>query len=113
MTRLSNRQWPMLKALFDNSADVYMTIEEAQRFDQRPFRSMLIRGWCEFKRGKGFHITKAGREAMYEFQTTDIARKDPTKPLTAYFDPTAYGLSVRTISQTDAIRRKAKKGAAA
>jgi hypothetical protein len=93
MTRLSNRQWPMLKALFDNGSDGYMTIEEAQRFDQRPFRSMLIQKWCAFRPGRGFHITKEGKAAMYEFQTTDILRKNFNKPLTAYFDATAYGLN--------------------
>ena len=93
MTRLSNRQWPMLKALYDNIGG-YMNIEEAQKFDQRPFRSMLIRGWCAFRPGRGFHITTEGKDAMYEFQTTDILRKNPALPLTAYFDPTAYGLHV-------------------
>jgi hypothetical protein len=42
MTRLSNRQYPMLQALYDNGLHGYMTIEDAQKFDQRPFRSMLI-----------------------------------------------------------------------
>jgi len=94
MTRLSNRQWPMLKMLYDNGSDHYMTIEDAQQFDQRPFRRMLIQGWCAFRPGRGFHITKAGKAAMYEFQSTDIVRKNPAQPLTAYFDPTAYGLHV-------------------
>jgi len=93
MTRLSNRQYPMLSALYDNGADHYMSIEEAQQFDQRPFRSMLIRGWCAYRAGRGFHITKEGKAAMHEFKTTDITRKNPMGPLTAYFDPTAYGLA--------------------
>ena len=92
MTRLSNRQWPMLKALVDNGSDVYMSIEEAQRFDQRPFRSMLIQGWCAYRPGRGFHVTREGKAAMYEFENSDIIRKNPSMPLTAYFDPTAYGL---------------------
>ncbi len=94
MTRLSNRQWPMLKTLSDNGSDSYMSIEEAQQFDQRPFRSMLIQGWCEYKSGRGFHITKRGKAAMNEFETTDIIRMHPEMPLTSYFDPTAYGLTV-------------------
>jgi hypothetical protein len=93
MTRLSNRQYPMLRILCDNGSDGYMTIEEAQSFDQRPFRSMLIRKWCAYRPGRGFHITREGKDAMREFETTDIVRQNPTQPLTAYFDATAYGLS--------------------
>jgi len=82
----------MLRALYDNGSNNYMTIDEAQKFDQRPFRSMLIQGWAAYRPGRGFHVTREGKAAMYEFQTTDIMRKDPSMPLTAYFDPTAYGL---------------------
>lgn len=85
----------MLKTLFDSGSDYYMSIEEAQRFDQRPFRSMLIRGWCAYRAGRGFHITREGKQAMLEFLATDILRKNPSLPLTAYFDPTAYGLKRR------------------
>ena len=92
MTRLSNRQYPMLLALVQNGRDGYMSIEDAQKFDQRPFRSMLIRKWCAYRPGRGFHVTREGEAAMIEFQTTEILRKDPGLPLTAYFDPTAYGL---------------------
>jgi hypothetical protein len=93
MTRLSNRQYPMLRALVDNGSDHFMTIEEAQQFDQRPFRSMLIQGWAAYRPGRGFHITREGKEAMHEFLQTDILRTNPSRPLTAYFDPTAYGLA--------------------
>jgi hypothetical protein len=92
MTRLSNRQFPMLGIFAHEKDDYRMSIEEAQAFDQRPFRSMLIQEWIVYKRGQGFAITKAGREAWYEFHQTDIARKNPHAPLTSYFDPTAYGL---------------------
>lgn len=94
MTRLSNLQYPMLLALYDNGVNRYMRIEEAQTFDQRPFRSMLIRKWCAFRPGHGFHITKAGLAALDEFMSTSIQRRDPGLPLTAYFDPTAYGLTM-------------------
>jgi len=94
MTRLSNRQYPMLKLLYDNGGNGYMSIEEAQAFDQRPFRSMLIRRWCSYRPGRGFHITQEGKAAFHEFLTTEIVRSDITRPLTAYFDPTAYGLHV-------------------
>jgi|SRR5579862_571220 len=91
MITLSNRQYPMMKAFIDNP-DSYMTIEEAQRYDQRPFRSMLIRRYIAYRPGKGFHITKEGREHWREFESTEIWRQNPLLPLTAYFDPTAYGL---------------------
>jgi hypothetical protein len=82
----------MLRALYEAPAEHYLSIEQARAFDQRPFRSMLVRGWMTYKPQHGFQITKAGREAWREFLSTDISRKDPTRPLTAYFDPTAYGL---------------------
>lgn len=92
MTRLSNRQHPMLRTFIDGGSGFYMPIEEAQTFDQRPFRSMLIQGWVSFRPGRGFHITQEGRDAWQEFYSTDITRKNPTLPLTSYFDATAYGL---------------------
>jgi hypothetical protein len=95
VTRLSNLQYPMLRALFQNGVDGYMSIEEAQKFDQRPFRSMLIHRWCAYRPGRGFHITKEGQQAMYEFEDTDILRKNPSLPLTSYFDAVAYGLSTK------------------
>lgn len=91
MTTLSNRQYPMLKTFIDDP-DHYMTIEEAQRYDQRPFRSMLIRKYIAFRPGKGFHITKEGREHWLEFERTEIWRKNEHAPLTSFFDVTAYGL---------------------
>jgi hypothetical protein len=97
----------MLKALFDNGSDHYMRIEEAQQFDQRPFRSMLIQGWCAYKPGRGFHITREGKQAMYEFLDTDILRKNPSLPLTAFFDPTAYGLAPRRARVHEMKRRVA------
>jgi hypothetical protein len=101
MTRLSNRQYPLLETF---ATGVYMSIEDAQLFDQRPFRSMLIRKWVAYKPGRGFHITTEGRAAREEFLHTDIGRKDPSLPLTAYFDPTAYGLRVPAIPKRIAAR---------
>jgi len=94
MTRLSNRQYPMLRAFADEGPDFFMSIDEAQRFDQRPFRSMLVHRWIVYRPGRGFHITREGRAAWHEFQQTEIFRKNPTLPLTAYFDASAYGLKV-------------------
>jgi hypothetical protein len=92
MTRLSNRQYPMLHTFIASGSGFYMSIHEAQKFDQRPFRSLLIREWIAYTPGRGFHATRAGRQAWEEFHHTEIARKNPALPLTAYFDPTAYGL---------------------
>jgi hypothetical protein len=66
---------------------------EAQRYDQRPFRSMLIQGWISYRPGRGFRITREGRQAWEEFERTEIWRKNPALPLTAYFDLLAYGLT--------------------
>jgi hypothetical protein len=89
MTRLSNRQYPMLRAFMEVH---YMSLSEAQKWDQRPFRSMLIREWVAYRPGHGFHVTRAGRDAWNEFQNTVIFRQDPNRPLTRYFDPAFYGL---------------------
>lgn len=90
MTRLSNRQYPMLRTFATAPAGQYMTIEEAQVFDQRPFRSMLVHKWIAYKPGAGFHITRAGRDAWHEFEMTEIFRANPLAPLTSLFDPADY-----------------------
>ena len=92
MTRLSNRQYPMLREFAEQSSSYFMPIHVAQKFDQRPFRSMLIQRWIAYRPGRGFHITREGRQAWHEFVTTEIFRKNSMLPLTAFFDPTAYGL---------------------
>jgi hypothetical protein len=71
---------------------IYMSIEQAQYYDQRPFRSMLIQGWIAYRPGRGFHVTPEGKKAYEVFHHTEIARKNPLLPLTSYFDPTQYGL---------------------
>jgi hypothetical protein len=83
----------MLRTFIDLD-DSHMSIDDAMLYDQRPFRSMLIQEWIAFRPGRGFHITKKGRAAWEEFERTEIWRKNPTLPLTAYFDPTAYGLKI-------------------
>ena len=75
----------MLKVFVLQQANFHMTIEEAQAYDQRPFRSMLIQKWIAFKPGRGFHVTQAGRDAWHEFQTTTIQRNDPTRPAHCLF----------------------------
>jgi hypothetical protein len=64
MTRLSNRQFPMLKTFVAAGDRFFMSVDDAAKFDQRPFRSMLIREWVAYRPGKGFHLTRAGRDAV-------------------------------------------------
>jgi hypothetical protein len=82
----------MLRAFAEQRDGYHMTIGQAQVFDQRPFRSMLIQKWVAFRPGKGFHITREGREAWRDYHETEIFRKNPVGPLTSYFDAAAYGL---------------------
>ena len=91
MTRLSNRQYPMLHR-FAQDRGGYMSVDEARVYDQRPFRSMLVQGWIAYRPKHGFFITKEGLAAWEEFRATDIRRKDSSAPLTRYFDSAAYGL---------------------
>jgi len=94
MTTLSNRGYPMLKEFIHRGPEHVMKIDEAQHYDQRPFRSMLMRKWIEYSpKAKGFRITKLGRDAWHEFNQTDIGRIDFHAPLTAVFDAAAYGYS--------------------
>lgn len=93
MTRLSSLQYPVLKSFVEHG-DEYFGIEDAAVWDQRPFRSMLMRGWVAYVKGKGFHITKDGRAALNEFTTTTAFRRNTNLPLTSYFDPVAYGLHI-------------------
>jgi hypothetical protein len=102
---LSNRQHPMLQAFIDGGSNFYMTIEEAQRYHQRPFRSMLIREWVVFRPGRGFHLTREGRDAWHDYHATEIWRKNPALPLTAYFDPTAYRMKPSKKATVHVMRR--------
>lgn len=106
---LSNRQLPMLEALADTD---FMSIPEAQHFDQRAFRSMLIRKYAVYRPGKGFHLTPEGREARRNFYETDIVRKNPQLPLTSYFDPSAFGLAPRKPKRQAEAKKRIKKPAA-
>ena len=67
----------MLRIFAERGSEFFMKDWEAQRY--RP--------------GRGFHITRAGRQAWHEFQQTSIVRQNPDAPLTRYFDAEAYGLS--------------------
>lgn len=87
---MSKRQYLLLQAFIDNP----MSIKEAHKINQITFRSFLIRNWIAYTQGRGFHITTEGRNAWYNFHEASIFRKDPTRPLTAYFDQKVYKLHV-------------------
>jgi|SRR5215471_10798301 len=92
---LSNRQYPMLQVFMDHGDHWYMSVSQACRYDQRPFRSMLVREWIHYVPGRGFYITKAGKEAWRAFHGTQITRRNPLLPLTSYIDPATYRQPVR------------------
>jgi len=94
MILMSNRLYPMLETFVTLGGSYYMSVETAKRYDQRPFRSMLIRGWIAFRPGPrgGFYLTREGRQAWQDYHHTEIWRKNPRLPLTRYFDADAYQL---------------------
>jgi len=99
-TRLSNRQYTMLLMFASEPKDFILKLEAARGFDQRAFRSMLIREYVAYQpSAKGFRLTALGRNAFHTFESTDITRKDPSLPLTKYFDGTLYGLAARGIKR--------------
>lgn len=109
----SGRQLALLEMLDHIGLDGHITIEEAQGINQTTFRSALIRGYCIYRSSgpsRGFHVTKEGREALRDFHQADIARKNPMLPLTAYFDPVAYGLAPN--KKGDNVREFIKRKAA-
>lgn len=89
-TVVSNYQLPLLKHLLHAG---YLSIEKAMAFDQRGFRSFLMREWLAYRPGYGFHLTPEGRAAWDLLHHTEIRRHDPTRPLTRYFDYVAYGFT--------------------
>jgi hypothetical protein len=91
MMQLSALQFPTLRHFVEGKP--YLSIEEAQALDQRPFRSMLKRAYVAYRPGRGFHITPEGLQAWDDFRFHNYLRTDPTRPLTAYFDQRAYSLA--------------------
>ena len=85
---ISNYQLPLLRLFISQP---FVTIENAHKYDQRAFRSFLVRGWLAYRPGHGFHLTPEGRQAWDVLHHTEIKRHDPTRPLTRYFDYVAYG----------------------
>jgi hypothetical protein len=76
----------MLQVFIGNGSDYYMTRDAAQQWDQRPFRSMLIRKWVKYRSGHGFYVTREGRDTWNDFHHRDISRANPLLPLTSYFE---------------------------
>jgi hypothetical protein len=105
------RKRAMLEHFMQMSSRQYMRLDEAQTFDQRPFRSMLYNKYIAYYPGHGFKVTQAGMDAWNEFHNVDIFRKDPTLPLTAYFDPTAYNLKIPAKKGSVHVMPKAKGAA--
>jgi hypothetical protein len=102
MTRLSALQYPELKLFAEGKP--HLSIEEAQKLDQRAFRSMLLRDYVSYRPGRGFHITDTGLKAWDDFRFHAYLRKNPTLPLTAYFDATAYGL--KPVARVHVMKRR-------
>jgi len=91
MINLTNRGYPMLH-LFSGGG--FVSYHQAHIYDQRPFRSMLLRGYIAYHPGKGFKITAKGREAWEEFTSTQIdQRKNQAAHLTRVFDADRWGLN--------------------
>lgn len=111
---VSNYQLPLLRQLVQQGK--HLSVEEAMEFDQRGFRSFLIRKWLAYRPGYGFHLTPEARKAWDRLQHTEIQRLDPTQPLTRYFNYTAYGLedprSKRSKKSKQSRLRVVHKGAA-
>lgn len=109
-TTVSNYQLPLLRHCIRHTN--YMSIEEAMEFDQRGFRSFLIRKWLAYRPGYGFHLTPDGKKAWELLHYTEIRRQDATRPLTRYFDYVAYGLQDPRHPHKPKVRA-IRKGAAA
>jgi hypothetical protein len=106
MIALSKRQHAMLELLV-NQKNEYLSYEQAQELDQRPFRSMLIQKWVSYRPQRGFRVTKEGVDAWNEYLAADITRKNTHAPLTKIFDAVFYGLVAGPV------KKSAKKASAA
>jgi hypothetical protein len=111
MINLSNRQYPLLQTFIASGDQSYMTVDEAHAFDQRPFRSMLMRNWVAYRPGRGFYTTKEGKKAWGDFHATEIVRRNPELPLCAYFR-TRYDVTEAPARKTSR-RHKTQKTASA
>lgn len=93
MKRISAGQFRLLSLFAEHGSGWMMRAKDAARYDQRPFRSVLRRGWV-VQNHRGFTLTSEGRKAWREFsiplqKNSKILRKYPKMPMTAAFDPAA------------------------
>jgi hypothetical protein len=86
-TAISNRQYSLLKEFIRKPKQ---EIDLGRLWDQRAFRSFLVRDWITYKPTQGFLLTEKGFAAWKLFEATDIRRVDPQAPLTRYFDAAHY-----------------------
>jgi hypothetical protein len=104
---ISERQRPLLERFM--RPGFVMSIKEAQKVDQRPFRSFLVRKYIEYSHTKhGFVLSEVGFQAIQCFFDTSIERKPERwdAPLTAYFDALGVNTEARKRSQRKKERAK-------
>jgi hypothetical protein len=87
-TRISNRQYNLLREFVHKPK---MSADSAAQWDQRAFRSFLIRDWVSYTPERGFHLTEKGFLAWKAFEKTDVTRSNIHGPLTRYFSLEIYG----------------------
>lgn len=100
-------------ALLETACHVdHISLEQAAQFTQTTFGSALREKnkWLAYRPGKGFVITKEGREARARMYEADITRKNPNGPLTRYFDANAYGLTPRKKREPKAKKEPGRNG---
>lgn len=74
----------------------FIPFKDAHFIKQGTFGSFLNpkRGYLKWVRGRqGWRVTEEALRAKRDYLTADISRLSPQRPLTHYFDPTAYGLA--------------------
>lgn len=97
---LSDYQEKVLERFATARSNWYMPLSEAHTIKQGTFRSMLVQQWIAFHRELGeeggFQVTEAGKERWLRRKEINVFRSEAqfSRPLTAYFDPKAYGLRV-------------------
>ncbi len=83
---LSRRQYALLCLFIDEGEKYYASVEDAKRYDQRPFRSALIQEWIGYHHGRGFFITQKGRDSHADYGKREWAiRAHQDMPLCEYF----------------------------
>ena len=84
---VSRLQFPMLREFITVTArGGFVSVKEAERFDQRPFGSLYHRGWLGYRAGRGFYATAAGKDAYAEYMGEARRRARPESPMSHYFD---------------------------